>query len=162
MSLLKLWFIRNPVLVSYSKCMRQGSSNLSGSQSALTCLCVCARARLGLREFNTVYRVNDQSALETELNAMSGGRGQQRANTQQLQILRDENKTNILPHHNYFNELRDLFKEKFSTDSHEVTMGIDANESTTENAPPRPPLPPPRHERCWSPRRHSIRQPWSY
>jgi hypothetical protein len=32
--------------------MRQGSSNLSGSQSALTCLCVCARARLGLREFN--------------------------------------------------------------------------------------------------------------
>jgi hypothetical protein len=53
MSLLKLWFIRNPVLVSYSICMRQGSSNLSGSQSALTCLCVCARARLGLREFNT-------------------------------------------------------------------------------------------------------------
>jgi hypothetical protein len=35
--------------------MRQGSSNLSGSQSALTCLCVCARARLGLREFNKVY-----------------------------------------------------------------------------------------------------------
>jgi hypothetical protein len=32
--------------------MRKGSSNLSGSQSALTCLCVCARARLGLREFN--------------------------------------------------------------------------------------------------------------
>jgi hypothetical protein len=53
MSLLKLWFIRNPVLVSYSICMRQGSSNLSGSQSALTCPCVCARARLGLREFNT-------------------------------------------------------------------------------------------------------------
>jgi hypothetical protein len=53
MSLLKLWFIRNPVLVSYSICMRQGSSNLSGSQSALTCLCVCARAQLGLREFNT-------------------------------------------------------------------------------------------------------------
>jgi hypothetical protein len=52
MSLLKLWFIRNSVLVSYSICMRQGSSNLSGSQSALTCLCVCARARLGLREFN--------------------------------------------------------------------------------------------------------------
>jgi hypothetical protein len=52
MSLLKLWFIRNPVLVSYSICMRQGSSNLSGSQSALTCLCVCARARLGMREFN--------------------------------------------------------------------------------------------------------------
>jgi hypothetical protein len=52
MSLLKLWFIRNPVLVSYSICVRQGSSNLSGSQSALTCLCVCARAQLGLREFN--------------------------------------------------------------------------------------------------------------
>jgi hypothetical protein len=34
--------------------MRQGSSNLSGSQSALACLCVCARARLGLREFNIV------------------------------------------------------------------------------------------------------------
>jgi hypothetical protein len=53
MSLLKLWFIRNPVLVSYSICVRQGSSNLSGSQSALTCLCVCARAQLGLREFNS-------------------------------------------------------------------------------------------------------------
>jgi hypothetical protein len=52
MSLLKLWFIRNPVLVSYSICVRQGSSTLSGSQSALTCLCVCARAQLGLREFN--------------------------------------------------------------------------------------------------------------
>jgi hypothetical protein len=52
MSLLKLWFIRNPVLVSYSICVRQGSSNLSGSQSALACLCVCARAQLGLREFN--------------------------------------------------------------------------------------------------------------
>jgi hypothetical protein len=52
MSLLKLWFIRNPVLVSYSICVRQGSFNLSGSQSALTCLCVCARAQLGLREFN--------------------------------------------------------------------------------------------------------------
>jgi hypothetical protein len=52
MSLLKLWFIRNPVLVSYSICMRQGSSDLSGSQSALACLCVCARAQLGLREFN--------------------------------------------------------------------------------------------------------------
>jgi hypothetical protein len=56
MSLLKLWFIRNPVLVSYSICMRQDSSNLSGSQSALTCLCVCARARLGLREFNITIR----------------------------------------------------------------------------------------------------------
>jgi hypothetical protein len=32
--------------------VRQGSSNLSGSQSALTCLCVCARAQLGMREFN--------------------------------------------------------------------------------------------------------------
>jgi hypothetical protein len=32
--------------------MRQGSSDLSGSQSALACLCVCARAQLGLREFN--------------------------------------------------------------------------------------------------------------
>jgi hypothetical protein len=53
MSLLKLWFIRNPVLVSYSICARQGSSDLSGSQSALTRLCVCARAQLGLREFNT-------------------------------------------------------------------------------------------------------------
>jgi hypothetical protein len=52
MSLVKLWFIHNPVLVSYSICMRQGSSDLSGSQSALTCLCVCARAQLGLREFN--------------------------------------------------------------------------------------------------------------
>jgi hypothetical protein len=52
MSLLKLWFIRNPVLVSYSICMRQGSSDPSGSQSALACLCVCARAQLGLREFN--------------------------------------------------------------------------------------------------------------
>jgi hypothetical protein len=54
MSLLKLWFIHNPVLVSYSICMRQGSSDLSGSQSALTCLCVCARAQLGLREFNKI------------------------------------------------------------------------------------------------------------
>jgi hypothetical protein len=52
MSLLKLWFIRNPVLVSYSICMRQGSSDLSGSQSSLACLCACARAQLGLREFN--------------------------------------------------------------------------------------------------------------
>jgi hypothetical protein len=53
MSLLKLWFVRNPVLVSYSIYMRQGSSDLSGSQSALAYLCVCARAQLGLREFNT-------------------------------------------------------------------------------------------------------------
>jgi hypothetical protein len=55
MSLLKLWFIRNPVLVSYSICMRQGSSDLSGSQSALACLCVCARAQLGMREFKKLY-----------------------------------------------------------------------------------------------------------
>jgi hypothetical protein len=53
MSLLKLWFIRNPVLVSYRICMRQGSSDLSESQIAMACLCVCARAQLGLREFNT-------------------------------------------------------------------------------------------------------------
>jgi hypothetical protein len=33
--------------------MRQGRSDLSGSQSALAFLCVCARAQLGLREFNT-------------------------------------------------------------------------------------------------------------
>jgi hypothetical protein len=52
MALLKLWFIRNHVLVSYSICMRQGSSDLSGSQSALACLCVCARAQLGMRELN--------------------------------------------------------------------------------------------------------------
>jgi hypothetical protein len=32
--------------------MHACSSDLSGSQSALTCLCVCARAQLGLREFN--------------------------------------------------------------------------------------------------------------
>jgi hypothetical protein len=83
----------------------------------------------------TVYRVNDQSALKTELNAMSGGRGQQRANTQQLQILRDENKTNVLPRHNCFNELRELFKDKFADDGHEVIMGIDANESMTGNGP---------------------------
>jgi hypothetical protein len=57
MSLLKLWFIRNPVLVSYSICIRQGSSDLSGSQSALACLCVCARAQLGLREFNRPWIV---------------------------------------------------------------------------------------------------------
>jgi hypothetical protein len=34
--------------------MRKGSSDLSGSQSALVCLCVCARAQLGLREFNSI------------------------------------------------------------------------------------------------------------
>jgi hypothetical protein len=55
MSLQKLWFIRNPVLVSYSICVQQGSSNLSGSQSALTCMCVCARAQMGLREFNNEW-----------------------------------------------------------------------------------------------------------
>jgi hypothetical protein len=59
MSLLKLWFIRNPFLVSYSICMRQGSSDLSGSQSALACLSVCACAQLGLREFNTQERDRD-------------------------------------------------------------------------------------------------------
>jgi hypothetical protein len=67
MSLLKLWFIRNLVLVSYSICIRQGSSNLSGSQSALTCLCVCARARLGLREFNTCCMENDVYRFVTKL-----------------------------------------------------------------------------------------------
>jgi hypothetical protein len=40
--------------------------------------------------YMSVYQVNDQQALKSELNAMSGGRGQQRANTQQLQILREE------------------------------------------------------------------------
>jgi hypothetical protein len=60
MSLLKLWFIRNPVLVSYSICVRQGGSNLSGSQSALTCLCVCARAQLGLREFNIDGKISGE------------------------------------------------------------------------------------------------------
>jgi hypothetical protein len=77
----------------------------------------------------TVYRVNEQSALRTELNAMSGGRGQQRANTQQLKILREENKTRVLPRHNCFDELRLLFKEKFAKPGHEVILGIDANES---------------------------------
>jgi hypothetical protein len=65
MSLLKLWFIRNPVLVSYSICVRQGGSNLSGSQSALTYLCVCARAQLGLREFN-ILQANSR-AIDTHL-----------------------------------------------------------------------------------------------
>jgi hypothetical protein len=67
MSLLKLWFIRNPVMVSYSICVQQGSSNLSGSQSALTCLCVCARAQLGLREFNTNVRAILTDSLDTTL-----------------------------------------------------------------------------------------------
>jgi hypothetical protein len=41
--------------------MRQGSSDLSGSQSDLACLCVCARAQLGLREFNNI---ETDSAIE--------------------------------------------------------------------------------------------------
>jgi hypothetical protein len=40
--------------------------------------------------YMSVYQVNDQQNLKSELNAMSGGRGQQRVNTQQLQILREE------------------------------------------------------------------------
>jgi hypothetical protein len=83
----------------------------------------------------SVYRVNDQQALKSELNAMSGGRGQQRANTQQLQILREEGKLKTLPRHNCFDELRALFKEKFSGVGHEVVMGIDANESMKGNGP---------------------------
>jgi hypothetical protein len=83
----------------------------------------------------TVYHVNDQSALRTELNAMSGGRGQQRANTQQIQKLREENKTRVLPRHNCFDELRLLFKEKFAKPGHEVILGIDANESMAGNTP---------------------------
>jgi hypothetical protein len=39
--------------------MRQGSSDLSGSQSALSCLCVCALAQLGLREFNSTLSTED-------------------------------------------------------------------------------------------------------
>jgi hypothetical protein len=66
---------------------------------------------------------------------MSGGRGQQRANTQQLQILREENKTRVLPRHNCFDELRLLFKEKFAQPEHEVILGIDANESMAGNTP---------------------------
>jgi hypothetical protein len=58
MLLLKLCFIRNPVLVNYSICMRQGSSDLSGSHSALSCLCLCARAQLGLRDFHTKESMN--------------------------------------------------------------------------------------------------------
>jgi hypothetical protein len=53
MSLLKLWDIRNPVLVSYSICIRQGCSDLSGSQNAMACSYVCARSRPGLRESST-------------------------------------------------------------------------------------------------------------
>jgi hypothetical protein len=67
MSLLKLWFIRNPVLVSYSMCMRQGSSDLSGSQSALACLCVCARAQLGLREFNIAPKNSDNIYISVRI-----------------------------------------------------------------------------------------------
>jgi hypothetical protein len=83
----------------------------------------------------TLYRVNDQTALKVSLNAMSGGRGQQRANTQQLQILREENKTTTLPRHNCFDELKQLFKEKFAKEGHEVIMGIDANESMAGKNP---------------------------
>jgi hypothetical protein len=83
----------------------------------------------------TVYRVNDQTALKVDLKAMSGGRGQQRANIQQLQILREENKIDTFPRHNCFDELRTLFKEKISSEGHEVVMGIDANESMTRNSP---------------------------
>jgi hypothetical protein len=36
--------------------MRQGISDLSGSQSALACLYVCARAQFGLREFNNALQ----------------------------------------------------------------------------------------------------------
>jgi uncharacterized Zn-finger protein len=77
--------------------------------------------------------VNDQTALKVSLNAMSGGRGQQHANTQQLQILREENKTNTLPRHNCFKELKKLFKEKFATEGHEVIMGINASENMSGN-----------------------------
>jgi hypothetical protein len=66
---------------------------------------------------------------------MSGGRGQQRANTQQLKIIRDENKTKILPRHNCFDEMCTLFKEKFSKEGHEVVMGIDVNDSMAGNGP---------------------------
>jgi hypothetical protein len=60
MSLLKLWDICNPVLVCYSICIWQGCSDLSGSQSTVACLSVCARARarLGLREFNICATLN--------------------------------------------------------------------------------------------------------
>jgi hypothetical protein len=58
--------------------MRQGSSNLSGSQSALTCLCVCARARLGLREFNiedlkVIWRLLNTNAMSVS-SYVGGGR----------------------------------------------------------------------------------------
>jgi hypothetical protein len=85
--------------------------------------------------YMSVYQVNDQQALKSELNAMSGGRGQQRANTQQLQILREEGKLKNLSRRNCFDELRALFKEKFSGVGHEVVMGIDANESMKGNGP---------------------------
>jgi hypothetical protein len=81
----------------------------------------------------SVYRVNDQTALKVELNAMSGGRGQQRANIQQLQIIHEENKLTVLPRHNCFDELRTLFKEKIAAEGHEVVMGIDTNESMAGN-----------------------------
>jgi hypothetical protein len=61
--------------------------------------------------------------------------GQQRANTQQLQILREENKTQVLPRYNCFDELRLLFKEKFAKPGHKVILEIDANKSMVGNAP---------------------------
>jgi hypothetical protein len=85
--------------------------------------------------YMSVYRVNDQQALKSELNALSGGRGHQRANTQQLQILREESKLKTLPRHNCFDELRAMFKVKFSGVGHEVVMGIDANKSMKGNRP---------------------------
>jgi hypothetical protein len=83
----------------------------------------------------TVYIVNDQTALKVSLNAMSGRRGQQRANTQQLQILREENKTKTLHRHNCFDELKQLFKKKIAKEGQEVIMGIDASESMSGNNP---------------------------
>jgi hypothetical protein len=45
--------------------MRQGSSDLSGSRSALACLCVCESAQLGLREFNTHDKVAPDARRST-------------------------------------------------------------------------------------------------
>jgi hypothetical protein len=39
--------------------------------------------------YMSVYQVNDQQALKYEINELSGGRGQQRSNVQQLQILQE-------------------------------------------------------------------------
>jgi hypothetical protein len=53
--------------------MRQGSSDLSGSQSALACLCVCARAQLGLWEFNKMDEIQgerDQQIIYHEHNSI--------------------------------------------------------------------------------------------